>query len=69
MEEVKNNNVHQFTDDDLIEMAAHPNYTKNWKIAFETYNSDKKNTRLSPACRPCYNKVLAYILKIRFNKI
>ena len=57
-----------FSDDELLEMEDRPFPSSLWQKAFNFYNSDKNNARLSMGCRPCYNKVMVYLLKIRFSQ-
>lgn len=56
-----------FTDEQLLEMEGRPFPSKLWNEAFNFYNADKNNARLSMGCRPCFNKVMVYLLKIRFT--
>jgi hypothetical protein len=57
-----------FTDDELLTMISSPIPNALWQKAFNAYNSDKDNVKLSMYCRPCFNKVLIYHLKFRFKK-
>jgi hypothetical protein len=57
-----------FTDDELLEMEGRPFPSSLWRKAFNFYNTDKNNSRLSMGCRPCFNKVMVYLLKIRFKQ-
>lgn len=57
-----------FTDEQLLEMEDRPFPSKLWNEAFNFYNADKNNSRLSMGCRPCFNKVMVYLLKIRFRQ-
>lgn len=56
-----------FTDNELVEMYSCFVPNKLWIKAFDIYNSNSSHKRLSYGCRPCFNKVLSYILKIRFK--
>jgi len=56
-----------FTDNQLLEMEERPIPTKLWNQAFNFYNSDSNNKKLSMGCRPCFNKVMVYLLKKRFT--
>ena len=57
-----------FTDNELLKMEGEPWPSSLWQKAFNFYNADKNNSRLSMGCRPCYNKVMVYLLKIRFSQ-
>lgn len=57
-----------FTDDELLEMEGRPFPSILWRKAFNYYNADKKNSKLSMGCRPCFNKVMVYLLKMRFRQ-
>ena len=57
-----------FTDEQLLEMEGRPFPSKLWNEAFNFYNADKNNTRLSMGCRLCFNKVMVYMLKMRFRQ-
>lgn len=57
-----------FTDEELLLMEERPAPNALWQRAFAFYNADKKNERLSMGYRPCFNKVMVYLLKIRFQK-
>jgi len=56
-----------FTDDELLNMVGIPRPNMLWERAFNFYNSDKKNYRLSMSCRNCYGEVMVYLLKIRLR--
>jgi hypothetical protein len=58
----------QFTDEQILTLASRHYPSQLWIDAFNLYNLDKKNERLGMHCKPCYNKVLVYLLKIRFKK-
>jgi len=67
--ENKTTNVsNDFTDNELLEMEGSPRPSSLWQKAFNFYNTDKNNTKLSMGCRPCFNKVMVYLLKIRFSQ-
>lgn len=37
--------------------------TKEWRMAFNEYNEDSTNPyKLGMGCRPCYHKVLVYLI-------
>lgn len=57
-----------FTDDEIIELSKRQRPTAIWAKAFDFYNSDTKNVRVSMGCAPCYAKVIEYILKIRLTE-
>jgi len=57
-----------FTDEQLLEMEGRAIPSKLWNEAFNFYNADKNNTKVSMSCRPCFNKVMVYLLKIRFRQ-
>ena len=57
-----------FTDEELLELVARPVPTELWRRAFSFYNQDKNNEKLGIGCRPCFNKVMVYLLKLRFGK-
>jgi len=57
-----------FTDEQLLEMEGRPFPSELWNEAFKFYNADKNNSRLSMGCRPCFNKVMVYLLKMRFRQ-
>jgi hypothetical protein len=57
-----------FTDEQLLEMEKNPFPSKLWNEAFNFYNADKNNTRLSMSCQPCFKKVMMYLLKMRVRK-
>ena len=54
-----------FTDNELLEMKGSLRSSSLWQKAFNFYNADKNNRKLSMECRPCYIKVMAYLLKTR----
>lgn len=68
MESEKVNIVLPFTDDELLAMQLKPLPSELWKKAFDFYNSDYNNRRLSMGCRSCFGKVMTYLLKIRDNQ-
>jgi hypothetical protein len=59
--------LHPFTDSEILELEERHYPTPLWQKAFNVYNSTHTK-RLSMGCRPCFNKVMVYLLKIRFNQ-
>lgn len=57
--------VETFTDAELLEMNSRQLPSLLWKKAFSIYNADPNNYRLSMGCRPCFKKVMAYLLQKR----
>jgi hypothetical protein len=55
-----------FSDEDLLNLAFSLKPSREWIKAFDFYNKHNPNNKLSIGCRPCYNKVLVFLLKIRF---
>lgn len=56
------NEVH-FTEEEIEQLKKNKADKELWIRAFNYYNSDPKNRKLSMYCRPCYIKVLKYILE------
>jgi hypothetical protein len=52
-----------FTEEELSLLTVNNvrNNKELWVRAFDYYNSDPKNRKLSMYCRPCYIKVALYI--------
>lgn len=50
-----------FTDEELLLMGSKRVPNKLWGEAFEVYNSDPKNRKLSMGCKSCFLKVLVYL--------
>ncbi len=55
------------TDDEIFEMTSIMMPSSTWEKAFNFYNSET-GEKLQMSCRPCYNKVLVYILRLRIQK-
>lgn len=52
-----------FTEEEIEKLKKNKADKELWIRAFNYYNFDPKNKKLSIYCRPCYIKVLNYISK------
>jgi hypothetical protein len=58
-----------FTDEELLILATALYPSELWNKAFKFYNEDESHShsKVHLSCRPCFNKVLVYVLNIRFK--
>jgi len=63
----KDNEVFPLTDSELLQMAGSQFPSQTWQKAFNVYNQDKRNNRVSMGCRSCFSKVLVYFLERRLK--
>lgn len=60
--------MRKFTDEELIYMGSERVPNKLWGEAFEVYNSDPNNKKLSMGCKSCFLKVLVYLKSKQQNR-